>query len=232
MSAALPLIIVVGLALVALIAVASYLSAKRRREAIAALVAAKGWTHTERDDRWTEVFDGAPFGRGHDRQARDVIQGAIGQRRWVTFDYVYHTTETSTDGQGHTSTREQSHRFAVMAVDVGAAFPRLSVSPEGVVGRFFGRLTGRDIELESEDFNRAFTVNADDRKFASDVLHPQMMEYLLGHRDLEWRSTGHWVVSAEPGSNELTTIETRAGVLAGILDRVPEFVWRDLRGTA
>ena len=56
-----------------------------------------------------------------------------------------------------------------------------------MIGRLIGRLTNRDIELESEDFNRAFTVSCPDRKFASDVLHPRMMEFLLQHRALAFR---------------------------------------------
>ena len=62
---------------------------------------------------------------------------------------------------------------------MGISLPPLSVDPENFLERFVGRLTGNDIDLESEEFNRAFTVGCPDRKFASDVLHPQMMEFLL-----------------------------------------------------
>ena len=65
--------------------------------------------------------------------------------------------------------------------------PPLRVDPEDFLDRFVGRITGNDIDLESEEFNRAFTVSCPDRKFASDVLHPQMMEFLLQHRQLGWR---------------------------------------------
>ena len=57
--------------------------------------------------------------------------------------------------------------------------PPLSVDPENFLDRFVGRLSGNDIDMESEEFNRAFTVSCPDRKFASDVLHPQLMEFLL-----------------------------------------------------
>ena len=70
---------------------------------------------------------------------------------------------------------------------MGISLPPLSVDPENFLDRFVGRLTDNDIDLESEDFNRAFTVSCPDRKFASDVLHPQMMEFLLEHRQVGWR---------------------------------------------
>src|SRR5205085_3018749 len=47
--------------------------------------------------------------------------------------------------------------------------PALSVTPEGMFSRFFGRLTNSDIELESEDFNRAFRVTCPNRRFASEI---------------------------------------------------------------
>ena len=36
-----------------------------------------------------------------------------------------------------------------------------------------------DIDFESDEFSRKFYVQSSDRKFAYDVLHPRMMEFLL-----------------------------------------------------
>src|SRR5665809_126291 len=134
------------------IAVMSAIAAQKRRAGIAALAAQRGWTYAERDDRWCDAFQDSPFGTGHNRKATNVLTGQFDGRPFVSFDYVYYTTETSTDSEGRTTT------------------------PEGMFGSLVGRLTNTDIELESEDFNRALTVNCPDRKFASDVLHPRMME--------------------------------------------------------
>src|SRR5665809_28454 len=161
------------------IAVMSAIAAQKRRAGIAALAAQRGWTYAERDDRWCDAFQDSPFGTGHNRKATNVLTGQFDGRPFVSFDYVYYTTETSTDSEGRTTTREVSHPYGVAGLDMGAAFPALEVTPEGMFGRLVGRLTNTDIELESEDFNRAFTVNCPDRKFASDVLHPRMMELLL-----------------------------------------------------
>ena len=218
------------LAFVILVAVLGWLSAKKRREGFAALAAARGWAYTERDDRWTETFSGSPFGQGHNRRAANVLTGQYEGRGFVAFDYVYYTTEHSTDAQGHATTREESHRFGVVALDVGAMFPPLAVSPEGMFGRMIGRITGRDIELESEDFNRAFTVTCPDRKFASDVLHPRMMEFLLAHPESAFRFDRTWVLSVETGQADLAQVVPRLSVIDSVLDNVPEFVWREVRG--
>ena len=40
------------------------------------------------------------------------------------------------------------------------------------------------IAFESAEFSRTFRVRTLDRKFASDVCHPRMMEFLLANQDL------------------------------------------------
>ena len=223
-------IIAAGIALMVLLAVLSWLSAKRRREAFQAYAAQKGWSLTERDDSWVERFSGPPFETGHNKQARNILQGSYDGRPFVAMDYVFHTTETRTDGEGRTSTHEVSHTYGVCALDTGVAFPGLSVTPEGFFGRMVGRLSGRDIELESEDFNRAFTVHCEDRKFASDVLHPRLMETLLRTPEAAFRFNGTWLLTATSGQQDISEIEPRLGMLDGVLDQIPDFVWQDRKG--
>lgn len=218
----------VGVCLVVLVAVLGHLAAKKRREEFAAFAASKGWTYVQRDDRWCNRFDGHPFGTGEDRTAQNIVTGRYDDRAFEAFDYSYVTTSTSTDANGNTTTDRTTHSFSVVAIETGVELPRLEVAPEHWFGRMVGRLTNRDIELESEDFNRAFTVTCPDRKFASDVLHPQMMEFLLGHRDLGWRFQDRALLAVHSGDHSLVELEARLGIIDGILDRVPEFVWREV----
>lgn len=218
--------IVAGFGLVALVGFLSYLSAKKRREELATLASQRGWSYTPRDDSWAERFDGAPFGLGHNRQAANVLQGTHDRRGFVAFDFVYHTTETTHGPNNTTSSREESHPYSIIALSTVATFPHLRVSPEGMVKRFFGRLTNSDIELESEDFNRAFTVNCEDRKFATDVLHPRMMEYLLTLRELSWDLRDASLVVATPGRHSVAQLDGSLTAIDGILDRIPDFVWK------
>ncbi|HSV40877.1 MAG TPA: DUF3137 domain-containing protein [Nocardioidaceae bacterium] len=219
-----------GLMLVLGVALLGAYLAKKRRDAFRIFAASKGWTYTERDDRWCTHFQGHPFGEGHNLSASNVVTGQHDGRSFVAFDYVFHTTESSTNSQGHSSTREVSHDFGIVAVDAEVAFPQLAVTPEGFFTRFVGKLLNKDIELESDDFNRAFSVTCEDRKFASDVLHPRMMETLLAVRDIGWEFNGHWLLAFEQGHHELAELERRLGVLDAVLDGIPEFVWREVRG--
>ena len=159
-----------------------------------------------------------------------MLTGTFDGRPFVSLDYVYYTTETSTDSEGRTTRREVSHLYGVTGLDVGTALPPLEVTPEGMIGRFIGRLTNRDIELESEDFNRAFTVTCPDRKFASDVLHPRAMELLMQWPDAAFRFDRSWILDCEAGQVALEQIEPRLTRVDAIVDQIPEFVWKELRG--
>ena len=222
-------IFVAVLALVIGLAVRQAKLAKARRQAFAAAAAERGWSYAAEDPRWVDHFAGAPFGQGHNRSAKNVLTGTRGERDIVAFDYRYYTTETSTDSEGRTTTREVAHPHAVVAVHTSVAFPELAVSPEGFFSRMAGRITGRDIELESEQFNRAFTVHCPDRKFASDVLHPRHMEYLLTRPEVAFRFTGPWVLSSEPGQFELSELDARLDHVSTVIDQIPDFIWKEVR---
>ena len=223
-SSLLAVLFVVGLGVVVLVVVLGFLAEKKRREMLQRVAASRGWRYTRRDDAWADYFDGSPFGRGHNRQAHNILTGTHDGRDFVGFDYLYHTTETSTDAQGRTSSREVSHWFSVLALRTADGFPPLEVSPEGFFGRAIGKLTNRDIQLESEEFNRAFSVVSSDRRFAYDILHPRLMEQLLLTRDVGWKIQQGWILAVEPGRHDVTDIDRRLGVIDGVLDAVPDFV--------
>lgn len=217
-----------GLLLVGLVAYLSWRAEQARIAEIRAWAGARGWHYVERDDSWEHRFPGAPFDSGHNRQCHKVLTGQHDGRQAVVMDFVYHTTETSTDANGHTRRREVKHWYGVVALAVGADTPELAVAPEGFLGRVVGRLLNSDIELESEDFNRAFTVRCEDRRFASDVLHPRMMELLLTHPDTAWRLAGGWLVTAERGTYSLPDVEGRLAFADRVLDAFPAFLRRQL----
>ena len=202
----------------------AYRAAKRRREELAALAAARGWTLTPRDDSLVRRFDGRPFGQGTGRHADNVLRGEHDGRAMVAFDYQY----TTTSGTGDNRTSD-THHYSVVALSMGALLPALSVMPEGMFGRMVGRLTNTDIELESEAFNRAFTVRCPDRKLAFDVLHPQTMQLLLRWPDLGWRFEGDSMLVVTLGRHSVEEVEARLGVMDAILDGIPDFVWEQVR---
>jgi hypothetical protein len=216
----------IGLVVIAASAVAGWaawwflsrLAERRRRAALAAYAASRGWSFVAEDDAWAAMADGEPFGDGHDRQARYIMRGRYDSLRSVVFDYRW------TTGVGK---HETQHRAGVYALTVPVALPRVHIRPErmtDMAARLFG---GQDIDLESEDFNRAFRVRADDARFAYDLLNPRTMEILLSVQGLVVQVSDRWVIATSEGGLDLEPVDYVLALLAGMVERLPDFVWTD-----
>lgn len=167
-----------------IVAVIGYQQSKKRREALAALAESLGWTFDpasdyEWDDRYPQF---QMFHRGESRHAFNTLRGSIDiDGRPCTAqagDYQYKTTSGSGKNR-----RTTTHRFSYLIVHLPyPAAPRLLIRAEGFFDKFAGVLGFDDIDFESEQFSRTFHVKSADRKFAYDVCHPRMMEFLLATR--------------------------------------------------
>jgi hypothetical protein len=221
----------VGLLTVVLIAlvvfgVLGYVNYKReqaRRGALFQWASANKWQFTVADDTWAGRWNGAPFDEGDHRRVRNVINGRWKTQPFVSFDYSYETH--SSDGRGGTST--QVHRFTVAALPLPADLPRLQVTPESLlsrVGHVFGM---QDIDLESEEFNRAFRVTSNDPKFASDALPPRTMQLLLSRTHVSWRTEGTDLVCWWHGEQSAVDVTEALSTMCDVIAGIPSFVWHD-----
>lgn len=203
----------------------SVVQAAKRRQAMATYAVSRGWRYEAIQPLLVDRFDGPPFGIGHGRSATNAVYGQHDGREFVSFDYEYKTTSGSGKDR-----RTTTHTFSVVALSMGVSLPTLRVDPENLLERVVGRVTNTDIELELEDFNRAFTVSSPDRKFASDVLHPQMMEFLLQHRDVGWRFERDSMLIVSGSRRSIAEIDATLALMDQISDNIPDFVWRQVRG--
>lgn len=221
------LLFVAVAAVAAVVAYYAWQADKKRRAALASFAAAKGWQYTHSDpygldNRW----DCYPFDRGHSREASNVLTGTSdGGVPLVAFDYQYKETSTDSDGSSSTTT----YHFAVCVLRLPCAMPGLHVGKENILTRIGSAIGLDDIEFESDDFNRAFRVKCESAKFASDVLHPRMMELLLAHgQGVEWRLVGYDMISWRSGRLEIPGLLERAHLMNRVVQGIPSFVWKDL----
>ena len=214
-------------AVIGLIVTAAIYSYKKNQARIASLMSlarSKGWQFSANDPfglpgRWR----GTPFDQGYDRRAANVVTGEHNGHPLVAFDYSY--KEDSRDSEGRTSTT--TYCFGIVALGMPCALPELHVGPEGVFSRL-GKVMGmQDIELESEDFNRAFRVRCPNPKLATDVLTPRTMEALLAAGKFRFRIVGTDILAYESGTLDAVEILRAVHVLSDVVDGVPTFVWRD-----
>ena len=212
-----------GLGVVAVL-VGGYLLDRKRRERIMTFCVARGWKYVDEDLTLAGTWSGEPFGHGDRRRARNVIRGNECGRDFVAFDYSYETHSNDSQGRRNTTT----HHFAVNVVTLPAYLPTLEVCPEGVFGKLADAVgLTSDIDLESEDFNRAFKVRARDRKFATDVLTPRTMQYLLTAPAAAWRIQGNTMLRWKSGRLDPADIVVSTSVLDRVADGIPAFVWKD-----
>ena len=174
---ALILILVGGVALVGLIGYLSYLSTKRRRLGFQTMARQLGLSYSLDDPLGLLGEPFALFQKGDGRGVENVVSGVWQGLDLRAFDYWYY--DESSDSEGRTS--KTYHRFDCVLMLVDARCPRLSIGEENVLTRIADALTFRDIEFESEEFNRRFNVKGDDPRFATAFCDARMMQWLLDH---------------------------------------------------
>jgi hypothetical protein len=184
------------------------------------------WSYVMRDDNWAHQFTGLPgFTMNDGKEAWHVLRGGHRDRRVDAFHYFYLKKHRDKDNR----LRIESHRYMVVNVILPKECPTLTVSREMWDSKF-------DLDLESIEFNKKFKVKVDrdDAKFAYDILHPRMMEHLLAdQRATEWSwpfrfERGDFYTWEEwPRDLDMAVVMQKADYLIDVLDRVPDFVWKD-----
>jgi hypothetical protein len=175
--------VIAGIALIATIAYYSWLAEKKRQEALLALAQELGLRFDpgldrDHDDEYAQF---EIFRRGHSRAARNTLHGTVKLFdqgcHLVAGDFRYKVTSGSGKNRS-TST----HRFSYLIVHPPWDTPPLLIRPEGLFDKIKGAFGFDDIDFESAEFSRKFYVKSTDKRFAYDVLHPRMMEFLLAER--------------------------------------------------
>jgi hypothetical protein len=176
MESAFPFVLFLLFAVVAAaLAYYQYLAKQERQRAFAAFAATNGLRYFAHDpfDLLAEPFH--LFRRGDGRGIENVLDGEWAGVPVRAFDYWYY--EESTDSEGHR--RKTYSRFDCAITPIEATCVPLRISRESVFSRLADHVALRDLEFELEEFNRAFDVQCEDRKFANDFLDQRMMRWLL-----------------------------------------------------
>jgi hypothetical protein len=90
----------------------------------------------------------------------------------------YHYKITRQNGK-HRSTTTYRFSYFLVKLPWGARLPSLALRTEGFMDKLAGAIGFEDIDFESAEFSRRYHVSGNDRKFAYDVLHPRMIDWML-----------------------------------------------------
>lgn len=219
-----PWIFLVILALLAALAIWLWLQDQKRQEAVRLWALGRGW-------RVWPGGEGGPLyehpalallSRGHSRRCGCLVRGELDGRPLALFDYQYVT--------GHGKNRT-THRYAVAIVDLPFPVRPLRIRPEHAfdkVGEFLG---ADDIDFESAEFSARFHVSSDDRKWAYDVIHARMMEFMLtAPSGFALEMGSHEIAVFKRGQARPADYEAAIGLIEGFRERIPDYIVRQQTG--
>jgi len=174
------IILVVGLVIVG--GIFSAISRRKRMEAMTALARSLGLAfNPERDRHLAGKYKCLNKLRsGSNRYAFNVLSGSYQGHDIKAFDYHYETHSSSSKG----GRRTHHHYFSFFILNLPLSCPELTIGPEGFFSKIAQAVGYDDIDFESHEFSRQFCVRSKDKKFAYDVCHARMIEYLLANDDL------------------------------------------------
>lgn len=225
MELAFPIVLFLVVAgVLAAAAFAAMRAERRRREALAAVAAQLGFTFLPEKDydlagrfAWLDAL-----AHGSNRYAHNVMSGRWCEHNILAFDYHYQVTHRSKRGS-HTT----HHQVTVQSLALPRPFPELRIVPEDFLSKIAQAVGFEDIDFESAEFSRTFTVRARDRKFAYDFCHPRAMEFLLAHPALQVEIEGSILATWSRGRMNPESIAESIEILAALRDLMPRYLFTE-----
>ena len=199
-----------------------YERAQRRRAGLFSVAATLAFQFSGQDPFGLTHLPFWLFTQGDGQGAENVLWGEWKGLPLTLADFWYY--EESSDSKGR-SNRSYRH-FSVAVAEFDWMVPRVCVRPEGVTSRLADHLGFRDLQFESEEFNRCFQVEADEREFAYQLLDQRMVAWLAPLEGFGFETMGRWLLV---WSDRLEPDDLMALLAAvkGFRDRIPRMVWNE-----
>ena len=212
------LLLIIFVLAVAAIIYGLHAAAQRRKE-LSAWAARHGLSFDKaRDHSFDSRFpEFKCLRRGRSRYAYNVMRGDWTGMPIIAFDYHY------TTGSGK---NRSDHHFSAVTIAGPVPLRPLFIRREGFLDKVTEFLGLDDIDFESAEFSRKFYVKSPDKRWAYDVIHQRMMEYLMAAPAFSIRFGRRHVIAWRSGNLEPAQFEAAAELISGMLDRLPEYLIR------
>jgi hypothetical protein len=163
-----------------------------------------------------EKFEFALFKEGHSREACNCLDGIYQELPVILFDYSYKI------GSGKSQT---AHELSALLARLSIPCRKLIIRPETMIDRIANFLGLGDIQFEYEQFNRTFDVQSEDKKFAYDVCHPAMMEFMLKYPTMTWELQGqHLLLYSADVEFDAESAPRCLEIAIGFAKRIPQYM--------
>ena len=194
------------------------LNAQKRRKEIRALAHKWGFTYYPSDPwglpTWYSGLD--LFNHGHSKKAENVMSGGVDGRTVVAFDYRYTTGSGKNQHTHH-------HQAVVFLLPIHA--PAIRMRPESILDRMASWVGWDDIDFESDEFSRRYYVASQDRRFAYDIFHARLIDYLLRcgtapHMEMN----GVFLLLYDTGHGQVANFERLIMIGQTVVNMIPDYV--------
>ncbi|MFH1844263.1 MAG: hypothetical protein ABIF77_13750, partial [bacterium] len=217
-----PIPIILALLVMGCIIAYAILDGRKRREMMSAYAKAKGYSYDpdkdrDMDDRYREL---SCLCKGHSRFAHNIMRGQHNDRTLLAFDYHYAT--------GHGKNRK-THRFSAVILQSPVPLKPLFIRREHAfdkVTEFFG---ADDIDFESAEFSSKFYVKSPDKRWAYDVIHQRMMEYLLAAPQFGIEFDSGHIIAWKSKRFAAADFDAASELIEGILARMPDYLLEQMQ---
>lgn len=203
--------VVAGVAVLGLVGYALRPSRSGSPRDISTWAARLGLTYTRGTSRLFDYLRGEPYSHGYGTGIKHVATGDHQGSRVLVMVF-------SRGGEARAPA-------VTVAIELPGAVPELTVRAESSTDA----VRGRDIQLESSEFNAAFRISGEVSKFAYDVLNPQMMQFLLDDprgRRYQLRYDGPMLVVWRDGENVTPTeLGDMLAFAHELVARTPRFIF-------
>lgn len=199
--------------------------AKKRREGMRTLARTLGLEFSggkdySFDERYSFIDK---LCKGRNRYGFNVMQGHYRGHPVYAFDYHYETK--STDSKGKRKTHH--HHFSFFILHYNANFPELIICREGFFSKMVQFFGFDDIDFESAEFSRRFLVKSPHKKFAYDICHSGMIEYLLANSDLNIEIERDVLTLFFPNRLNFSQIKYNLDRLLEVRARFPDYLFNN-----
>ena len=216
-------IVLVILFIVGMLVAGAFFAAKRRKE-LTTWANRHGMSFSSRkNSAFGHNFPSVRcLNTGHSRYGTNFIQGSWKGRDFIGFDFHY------TTGSGKNS---QHHSLSGVVITSSIPLKPLFIRPEG----FFDKMTEffgfDDIDFESAEFSKKFFVKAEDKRWAYDVIHTRMMEFLLTSPGVTIQFDRFCIIAFKENRlfkpHEFGEV---GDIITGIMDLLPDYVKQQQKG--
>lgn len=177
------------------------------------------WIFRPRDDSALDLVQHAGGGQNH--RAEAVTIAPAGPLPFIALTHHWQTTRTVTesDGNGGTRTRTETDNHVEQIFEIHPTF---------AFGEFKlnSGLFGNKRTFEWNEFNERYTVRAPDPRFASDLFHQRMMEFLMANNPPPF-GYAHGVLTIQT-AHDLASFSQAIAFLTAFFSWVPDFLWTNL----